>query len=904
MKSLGAEAEDGTLQPTANITGQPISSEPMDTSEVAKSRPALAGQGADRERASIDSSMGRLVLGDGKSRYVSNSFWANLNAEVDDLKGFLHDDSDEDADSPRSTPMLSPISDDHGFIFHHASSPGRDVHLAHPPPELIEKYWRVYEENVDPLTKMLHLPTLREYIDTCKENPEALSRGVEALLFSVYFAAISSLPPDGCLSLTGETEAVLSSRYRRAAERALATANFLVSEELVVMQAFVCFMLTLRRHEDPRVLWTLTGLLVRMAVTLGLHRDGSQFDLSPFSAEVRRRLWWQIVNLDIRLAEDHGSDVTILELASDTKFPLNLHDRDFHPDMPSTAIDAEGVTEMTFSLIRFQVSTLSRRLSYVPPPSRNKPQDPARIIPLQEKERLIQEFDHSIQMKYLRYCDVSNTMHWVISTMCRLVVCKMWLTIYQPFQRLDGGVGLPQEKRDRLYMTSLECLEYSHRIETEVRLVKWVWLFKSISHWHALAYVLNELCHRTQGPTVQRAWRAVDAVVVTWGARLSPQKKDHMWRPLRKLMAKAMAARDREVALENALSKAGNSNSIKAEQEHDASWNSQAPANGVNIGPIRHVPHGRTWPENHSHRPVYGSFATARKHGTDSMATSSTRPDAQPGETSWSNGASTSRDYKMEAGSDRADSSNVGEQQTQSQHQSTRWANINPSNLGMKVENEDFAADFTGFDNAPGLETHPFHDSRTIQPQSGYDTDSFSPSNPDFIIPQDAPPPNTNTFTTTYDPTPAFTTDFPSFSQPQSQSQSRTYQQQSDSQSQPNAFQHDGPMVSGLDLDFDADAQGPPVQWADWDNMIHAFEMETAHQTPGIGDVYSGNGGGFGTPGPGADMGVAMGGMANGGTSGVDNGMANGGTGEDGMALSRVSSKERRMRVGDSWFWL
>lgn len=81
--------------------------------------------------------------------------------------------------------------------------------------------------------------------------------------------------------------------------------------------------------------------------------------------------------------------------------------------------------------------------------------------------------------------------------------------------------------------------------------MKWGWLFKSYSQWHALAFLLSELCHRTKGPTVLRAWRAVDAVVRVWGARVPTHKRDHLWRPLRKLMAKARAARDRELAPDN-----------------------------------------------------------------------------------------------------------------------------------------------------------------------------------------------------------------------------------------------------------------------------------------------------------------------------------------------------------------
>jgi hypothetical protein len=45
---------------------------------------------------------------------------------------------------------------------------------------------------------------------------------------------------------------------------------------------------------------TLTGLAIRIAHSLGLHRDGTNFDVSPFDTEMRRRCWWQICVLDVR----------------------------------------------------------------------------------------------------------------------------------------------------------------------------------------------------------------------------------------------------------------------------------------------------------------------------------------------------------------------------------------------------------------------------------------------------------------------------------------------------------------------------------------------------------------------------------------------------------------------------
>lgn len=53
-----------------------------------------------------------------------------------------------------------------------------------------------------------------------------------------------------------------------------------------------------RKHYDAHAFWILTGSAVRIGQRLGIHRDGSSHNLSPFDTEMRRRVWWQIVFLD------------------------------------------------------------------------------------------------------------------------------------------------------------------------------------------------------------------------------------------------------------------------------------------------------------------------------------------------------------------------------------------------------------------------------------------------------------------------------------------------------------------------------------------------------------------------------------------------------------------------------
>jgi len=414
----------------------------------------------------------------------------------------------------------------------------------HPTADRLPKYWAIYKENVDPLIKVLHIPTIEPTILQAQDRLDRVHKGLEALLFAIYYGVATSMTPEECLAELGEEKKALIIRYRVGLEQALARADFLQTDEMIILQAFVIFLICLRRNDDARLIWTFTGLVVRMAQSLGIHRDGSHFDLKPFDIEMRRRLWWNICLLDARSSEDFGCDPTIIEASFDCKMPANLDDEDISPDMASLPESKLGCTQMTFGLIRFEIANVLRRIQYTPPGPR-KCNEYFANVSLQQKEQWINEVHKHMEEAYLKHCDMSVPLYWVTAMVARLIMSKMGLMIYHPYQRMDGGTSLPQETKDKLFLTSLENVEYAILLETEERVRKWGWLFRTYVQWHAIAFLLVELCHRTRGEYVDRAWRAVETMLSRrWGADTQHSKmKSHLWRPLRKLMAKAAAAR-------------------------------------------------------------------------------------------------------------------------------------------------------------------------------------------------------------------------------------------------------------------------------------------------------------------------------------------------------------------------
>ena len=236
------------------------------------------------------------------------------------------------------------------------SSPLRqkELRLLHPPPAQLNALFYTYEKNVDPMVKILHIPSLRKLVQSASANIDAIPSGnyVEALLFAMYYAAVTSLTEEECLQNFHYGRNFLLAKYRSGTESALSNADLLCTKEIGTLQALVIFLVsifvssdsplstshtnyknyantsqtTVRSNDDTMFAWTLFSVAVRLGHSLSLHRESSWTSISPFTRELRRRLWWSIVGLDVRGLEDRGSDPFILPSSFNTMKPLNIND--------------------------------------------------------------------------------------------------------------------------------------------------------------------------------------------------------------------------------------------------------------------------------------------------------------------------------------------------------------------------------------------------------------------------------------------------------------------------------------------------------------------------------------------------------------------------------------------------
>lgn len=121
-----------------------------------------------------------------------------------DTRGLAGDESDssEDDASPGKTPSTQELerspSERHAFLFRHNLSPSTpDLREFHPLPSQIPFLLDVFSDNVNLFIQIVHIPTVNKMVRGLRsKGMTRCTPANEALMFSIYYAAINSMEED------------------------------------------------------------------------------------------------------------------------------------------------------------------------------------------------------------------------------------------------------------------------------------------------------------------------------------------------------------------------------------------------------------------------------------------------------------------------------------------------------------------------------------------------------------------------------------------------------------------------------------------------------------------------------------------------------------------------------------
>ncbi|KAM0561397.1 hypothetical protein ACHAPJ_003278 [Fusarium lateritium] len=514
-----------------------------------------------------DEEFGRLIVDKEGSIHVGNRFWSVFCGEVDNILQAVHDVADY-SDSANNSIMGEPIIDGSpsplshlGFVFGSAEF-AKALDGLNPMPSQMLFIWQTYVENVDPFIKVLHVPTVEKIIKELKGNFSSCGNNVEALLFAISLAAITSLDEETVSFNFSTPKAQLLQRYQFGTEQALARANFLATKDITILQALVIYLSLLPNIGDKDKVWPLTGLVLRLAKSAGLHRDGEENQFNQLDREIRRRLWWHICFIDSTSRRADAQDLSITPASFSTELPTNTNDADLDPSISQLPQPNQGATGVTLCLIRCELWYLTQAIR-------------ADTTNSQETRLgLFQSLKNKVAKTYFQHLQPNQPWDSFIRTMAMLFFAKVELVI-----RRQSGNRPPTNE---LLGPATDVIKSVISLKSEPSWSKWRWQLQGQMPWHAMGVFLRQASRIPWTRELEETWGATTALK---DSASKDMKTSSLWKSLMELYSQAEEYREKELKRQGTDAERTRqkgyrvSSNVQEMLDHAASQSSEIPVN-------------------------------------------------------------------------------------------------------------------------------------------------------------------------------------------------------------------------------------------------------------------------------------------------------------------------------------
>ena len=235
-----------------------------------------------------------------------------------------------------------------------------------PPKSYCDRLVAIYFRSFERCARILHRPTfMRQYEELwMSDNWEVCSPSIIPQLTAIMTMAyhIDEATPDNERHrryLRGAAVDLIQAWLDGLDRKQRAELSTLQVELLLLPSRHL-------REAHAEKLWSCTGAIVRSAMLMGLHLDPRGMkDISPYRAEMRRRLWAVVVEIDLQTSMMVDLPPIVPELSSYHPVPSNLNDEDFD-EYSKTLPTPRPLSELTDSLFQIYLAiSLPQRLKAV-----------------------------------------------------------------------------------------------------------------------------------------------------------------------------------------------------------------------------------------------------------------------------------------------------------------------------------------------------------------------------------------------------------------------------------------------------------------------------------------------------------------------------------------------------------
>ncbi|KAI1350416.1 fungal-specific transcription factor domain-containing protein [Xylaria sp. FL0043] len=491
----------------------------LSTTSPSSSRPASSPAAKiESDPAPALKPAGKVITEDGNVRFMDNYIRISFHDELAAMRNII-DDGDNESES--STTGLSP--DNNADLFLGVEDTGaNDLQELQPDLVNVFRLWQLFVDRVNPLTKLIHVPSMQSIVMNAATDITKVSLTHQALLFSIYCMAVVSLNSQEAIQLLGMTREDALNRFTRGTKIALTRSNFLKNYNMATLQALALYMLSLNGRSESHSTWIMGGTVMRMAQKMGYHRDGEQFNLSPFETEMRRRLWWHVVTQDSRHAMLSGLSQAWVAQNWDTKMPTNLNDADLSPDSMEPLVPREGPTEMAFVLLIYQYQRFTNRtfryfeaafmaMRDAMGSTVQNPQ-PVPSDAIETYRALVDEIDAELAEFERKYVDpTAGGVQEAASSIRPLFIAKMRDIMTPMRDQPEWGTEI-FDQIDSVFKSFIQNHMRNVAIYKRMSNSGFLWFVRGGFQLDALVLFTIKLYKRPTGKLTERAWAALDSL--------------------------------------------------------------------------------------------------------------------------------------------------------------------------------------------------------------------------------------------------------------------------------------------------------------------------------------------------------------------------------------------------------
>ena len=285
---------------------------------------------------------GQMRISKDEISYVGESHWGAILNSISDLKRDLGDEGEDEANTPEQTinswgsvPMggVQPYaSTGLGFMLGDSTVVTKEQLISSVPEKKVaDRLLSLWFNSPDPFKPIIHAPTFQEEYRRFWKGPKDTPVMWLGLLYAVMSLATSFGLRDNDPN-SPQAQSILQqvNKYHSFAASAAVLADFTKPKQYTI-ECLILYAAGLRSNNAFVNVWLMIGLIVRLSLRMGYHRDPSHYPaITVFHGEMRRRVWAIISMIDVLISFQLGLPSQIKTLQSDTQPPRNLLDRDFN----------------------------------------------------------------------------------------------------------------------------------------------------------------------------------------------------------------------------------------------------------------------------------------------------------------------------------------------------------------------------------------------------------------------------------------------------------------------------------------------------------------------------------------------------------------------------------------------